>query len=97
MLCYVYTWHVNLRDFLSAELPAMTPADKKQLAMVSAAHGTLKEKASLGEIGPEIQEQLDQLLLALNSRNFPAANAIQMVRLASSFVTLLIILCEVIC
>eukprot|EP01041_Mallomonas_annulata_P003398 gene3398-6750_t len=57
--------------------PTMTPGDKRQLAMVSSCIAILREKAGVGEVGPEIQEQLDQLVLAMNSRNFIAANAIQ--------------------
>jgi len=58
-------------------LSSMTPGDKRQMAMVSSCHAVLKAKAGAGEVGPEIEEQLDQLVSALQHRNFPAANAIQ--------------------
>ena len=47
--------------------------------MVSQCHNVLKEMATGGEIGLEVQEKLDQLVAALATRNFQAANAVQTV------------------
>ena len=74
--CYIHNYFFLLEKLGYTTLSA---ADKRQLQMVSQCHNVLKEMATGGEIGLEVQEKLDQLVAALATRNFQAANAVQTV------------------
>jgi hypothetical protein len=54
-----------------------TPAEKRQLNMISTNHKTLVDKAAIGEVSQEIMSKVGQLVHAINSRDLTTASAIQ--------------------
>lgn len=56
-----------------------SPADKKQLAMVSTACNMLGDRVSSNSVTPEVVDKVAGIVAAINSRNFSAANLIQAV------------------
>jgi len=67
-------------DMIISNLQAIvsSPADKRQLVMVSTSIAVLKEKTMAGGVDGEILAKLDQLVAEIQNKNKGAADAIQM-------------------
>ena len=82
--------HLFSLFFCSASLTS--PAEKKQMSMVSASYDILREQMNRNEISPEVMQKIAILVDALGNRNFPAASQVQGVRYIYNFCTVTVIL-----
>jgi len=54
-----------------------TPAEKRQLNMISSNHKTLVDKAAINEVSPEIMQKVGNLVQAIHARDLATATGIQ--------------------
>lgn len=67
------------RCFISLFVASASPADKRQLQAVVASHSVLVAKVQAREVAADVMAKVDGFVAAIASKNFAAANSIQMV------------------
>lgn len=68
---------MHLNSYVDELATLCSPGEKRQIQMVTASIQNLNQKVAAGEVSGDVLAKVEQMVAALFSRNFPAANAIQ--------------------